>query len=203
MSYYYYYYIGYIDKKDNKIYPYGPYTRKDKENIACVLDYSQSFDEEFSDHFITIPSEMYSDELRNTNHFAECLKENYCPEPKYCKVSELPTGGFVKTGYFLIRDVVEYMKDKDSDVFYDRLDPVTYNGMVASELQFGKPEKAIDDFGEEYVPNSAGDYMYFAYPDYSCAEYKAHQLRMILNGLMDFEDEYDGTKEFVILETEG
>ena len=199
MSYYYDYYIGYIDKKDNKIYPYGPYTREDKKDLASVISYSRSFNYDFSELFYEIPEDMYSDELMASNDFKDIYEEKYCVNPKYCKVSELPEGDYIKTGYFLIEDVMKYLEDRDSDVFYNKLDPITYNGMVASELQFGRPGKKLDDYGDEYIPHSAGDYMYFAYPDYNCVEYRAFMIRIILSSMSG----YDNSKEFVIIETEG
>ena len=201
MSYYYNYYLGYIDKNNNKIYPYGPYTSTKKDNLSCVMNYSRSFDDNFSDFFDEIPRDMYSSELMTDRNFKEAFEENYCPNPKYCRIANLPASDFIKSGYFLIEDVTNYMTNKDSEVFLERVDPIAYNGMVASELKFGKPERKMDDFGEEYTPYSASDYMFFAYPDYNCVEYRAFLLKQFLNSMEEFEDTTN--KEFVVLETEG
>jgi len=201
MSYYYNYYFGYIDKKDNKIYPYGPYTSTKKENLSCVMSYSRSFDNDFSDFFDEIPRNMYSSKLMADSNFKGAVEEEYCHNPKYCRISDLPASDFIKSGYFLIEDVTNYLNNKDPEVFLERVDPIVYNGMVASELKFGKPERKTDDVGEEYTPYSASDYMFFAYPDYNCVEYRAFILKQFLNNMAEFEDTKD--KEFVVLETEG
>lgn len=204
MSYYYNYYIGYINKADGKIYPYGPFNTTNKEKLHCVMDYSRSFDYDFSELFDIIPKDMYSDELLAQETFKLKLEEKSCVDPKYLKVSELPDGSYIKTGYFLIDQVASYLEDGEPE-FWDVLDPVTYMGKVSAELQFGL-QKKVDDFGNEYMPRSAGEYMYFAYPDYTCQEYRAFKLRTVLNAIIDFEDKYGkfkDQKEFVILETEG
>lgn len=205
MSYYYNFYIGYIDKTDGKIYPYGPFNVNDKEKIRCIMDYSRSFDYDFSELFDIIPEKMYSDKFLEQESFKSYIDEKYCVNPKYLRFSDLPDGSYIKTGYFLIDQVRSYLEDGEPE-FYDVLDPLTYNGMVAAELQFGPPTEKTDEWGNTYTPKSVREYMYFAYPDYTCPEFRAFKLRTILNSIIDFEDQYGkfkDQKEFVVIETEG
>ena len=78
---------------------------------------------------------------------------------------------YVKTGYFLTRDVDAYINEDEyvcDDLFYDRLSPEVYASKLLAEAKMSKDiiKAKIED--GEYM---ASDYMYFAYPDYASVEY--------------------------------
>lgn len=178
MSYYYTYYLGY--EKDGKIYPFAPYDCFG--HFKPVIERSRSFASELHCRFSTIPEENYSEELKTRFEYKTWDNRNEIEEVKMCYIDELPTGDYIKTGYFLITDVEQYEKDHDSeDLFYDTVSPTVYAAMAANETQFGKPQPRKDDEGNEYIPNTASDYMYYAYPDHFCEEYEAFLLRMEAN----------------------
>ena len=199
MSYYYNYFIGYI--LEGKIYPLGPYTANGKRRD--VVSRSRSFASDLHEDFYVIRDEMISDELRKDYEYETYEGEKEMPRLKYLRVSELPKESYIKKGYFLIRDVVLYEEgDGDSDeLFYDRISPSVYAGMMKNEITFGKPADEYDAEGEKIERHSAGDYMYYAYPNYFSKEYEAEMLRVTAGML----DEYDLPKgsELVVIEDEG
>ena len=73
--------------------------------------------------------------------------------------------------------------------------------MMKNEITFGKQEDEYDAEGEKIERHSARDYMYYAYPDYSCKEYEAEVIRTIAYRL----ETYDLPKgfELVVIEDEG
>jgi len=199
MSYYYNYFIGYI--LEGKIYPLGPYTANGKRRD--VVSRSRSFASDLHEDFYVIRDEMISDELRKDYEYETYEGEKEMPKLKYLRVSELPKESYIRKGYFLIKDVVLYEEgDGDSDeLFYDRISPSVYAGMMKNEITFGKPEDEYDAEGEKIEHHSARDYMYYAYPDYFSREYEAEMLRVTAGML----DEYDLPKgsELVVIEDEG
>ena len=198
-SYYYNYFIGYIH--EGKIYPLGPYTANGKRRD--VVSRSRSFASDLHEDFYVIRDEMISDELRKDYEYETYEGEKEMPRLKYLRVSELPKESYIRKGYFLIRDVVLYEEgDGDSDeLFYDRISPSVYAGMMKNEITFGKPADEYDAEGEKIERHSAGDYMYYAYPNYFSKEYEAEMLRVTAGML----DEYDLPKgsELVVIEDEG
>ena len=203
MSHYYNYFIGY--RSEGKFYPLGPYDCFGK--LRDVVSKSSSFASDLHEDFNPIPKEDYSEEL-----LKEFTHENYngdevTEEIKYLPIEYLTEEPFVKSGYFLIRDVMQYERSlKDDEVwfdgFYDCLTPTVYNAMLEHELKFGRPKPIKDEFGEEIQPESVTDYMYYSYPDFHCKEFESFLLReavFILKSGMSLPADY----EIVILETEG
>ena len=197
MSYYYSYYLGY--KKDNKIYPLGPYNCQGK--IRPIISRSRSFASDLHEEFYTIREDAVSDELRKDFEY-EDWKGNKVVDAKYLPLDELPSGDYIKKGYCLISDVRVYEENPDDfDGFFDTLSPTVYAAMLDNELKFGKPTPQKDDEGCEYTPHSVSDYMYYAYPDFHCKEYEADFIRTFANYFRNYDIEFDA--ELVVLETEG
>ena len=201
MSWYYDYYIGYLNKADGKIYPYGPYVTVDnKEKLRSILNYSRSFDYDFSECFYPVAPDSFSDELKNSEKFKNYInkEQGYCPI-EICYLHELPNDDFVKSGYYLISQVKEYQEDNDSECLFGPVDPITYNGMVDSELKFGKPKPKKDAGGYEYQSESASDYMYFAFPDYSCKEWRAFQIKQAVYAITRYQDRHDNDEMDIVI----
>ena len=197
MSYYYNYAIGYIH--EGKLYPLGPYTRKSDGtyDLKYVISRSRSFASNLYERFWELPPAMYSNAL-----LQEFPKESY-PNLKYLDAGKLPTGSYIKSGYFLIEDVMNYEKGYDvQDLFYDSVSPTVYSQMLQNEIMFGKPEMEKDCEGEEYRPKTASDYMYYAYPNYYSAEYEAEVLRQTIDSLDDYAT-IPKDARFVIILSEG
>ncbi len=200
MSYYYNYTIGY--ERDGKLYPLGPYDASGK--IRYALSRSRSFASDLHQRFGLVGEDQISDDLRNCLTHTGFDGKTYMPDVRYLYLDELPSGDYIKKGYFLIEDVVRYEESKDSfDLFYDRLSPVVYSAMVQNEKMFGKPEPTEDEFGTEYTPHSVADYMFYAYPDYYSEEYEASLLREMADILDNYELRKSNNTKIVILETEG
>ena len=196
MSYYYNYYIGY--KFDGKVYPFGTYNSKG--HIVDVLSKSRSFASDLHNRFYTVTKEMYSEEL--VNDFTWYYENDFNLELKYLPITELPIGSYIKKGYFLLEDIEKYEKENDTwDIFYDYLDPITYNRYLDNELKFGKPVELEDVDGEKYT-KSMSNYAFYAYPDYSSEEYESWFLREVASNYEYNRDLPEGA-ELVILETEG
>lgn len=201
MSYYYNYYLGY--KKDDKIYPLGLFDPDGK--FHSVLSKSRSFASDLHEDFLYVKEESFTEELMAVFSYEDFDGEiiTYeAREVRYLPVSDLPTGSFIKSGYFLIDDVRVYEETKDVEgLFYDWYSPSTYMGLVQAEKLAGVRNAGVDVEGNEYEIHSAADYMYFCYPDYNSKEYEADFLRGVADAYWGYQ--YDHDVEFVILETEG
>lgn len=196
MGYYYSYRIGI--ELDGKIYPYGPFNSNGK--LCDVVSRSRSFASDLHEMFTDIPKDMFSDKLIET----DILPDDF-PTAKYIRLSDLPTGDYIKRGYFLIEDVKRYEEDNSLvgyEIFFDHLSPEVYSAMMQNEAMFGKPKQVLDSEGNDITPHSASDYMYYAYPDYSCKEYEAFLIREVAEMLSYFDWDTAGGKLVVIL-TEG
>ena len=197
MSYYYNYYIGY--KKNNKIYPLGPYSYDGRINE--VLSKSRSFASDLHNDFKEVPNDMISSELRRDFEY-EDFNGKKTVNVKYLELDKMPDDNFIKSGYFLIEDIQTYLKDKYiEDIFYERLDPEIYTMKLQNELKFGKSKTKYDCEGNPFPNYSCEDYAYFAYPDYNCKEYESFIIKQ-----QAYIYEYTNAvkdAEIVILETEG
>lgn len=201
MSYYYNYYLGY--KKNNKIYPLGPYDLNG--NFIQVVSKSKTYASNLYQMFDNLFEDEISDELRKKLKY-----ENYerITSIKYLNVKDLPTESYIKKGYFLIKDVEEYNKNAevyneytDFEGFYNIVSPEIYAIKLQHEILFGKNQPIKDDEGYEYIEPNASDYMYYMYPDYNSKEYESFLLKRYLEPYM--ESIMDDKIEYVILETEG
>lgn len=196
MSYYYDYYIGY--KKDGKLYPWGIYDAEGK--IHPVLSRSRSFASDLHETFINVSPAMVSDKLRSDFGSTDWNGEKVV-DVRYLPVDDLPRGSYIKTGYFLIKDVNAYEQDYDWFEGFGRpLSPQIYAVLLDKELKFGKNQPQKDDEGFEYTEPNASDYMFYCYPDYDCKEYEVFLLRETLEAMWSHKLK---DVDWVILETEG
>ena len=202
MSWYTNYTLGYISKEDNLIHPLGPFNSKGElRDIICT---SASFTTDLKELFRAVDEkEVGLDFLQKVCHYKESgdrtvkqvLHDNYVG---ICPLKDLPSESYIKSNYYLISDVSNYMKNKDDfDTFYDYLTPIEYAERLKAEFTFGF-HSALDDEGNP-ISRSVSEYMYFSYPDYHCKEYEASILRYAAN-IYEFETD---VKEVVIIKTEG
>lgn len=199
MSYYYHYYLGYI--KDNKIYPWGLFSADGK--LSPVLSKSRSFASNLHDFFNIAKKDQISDELRKYFEYKNWNEEIVMDTIKYLAVEDLPSGSFIKTGYFLIEDVKKYEETHDNtELFFETITPIIYAEMLKNELIFGTPSLATDEeINRDIYPKySASDYMFYAYPDYDSAEYESTILQKVMESMRDYSMK-DIT--WIIIETEG
>ena len=199
MSTYYNYYIGYRDKDTGLLYPLGPFDCFG--NLKAVISRSRSFASDLHDDFYPIDDDNVSKELKENLGYKES-DGTYSFEGKYLDAKDLPSGNYIKSGYFLISDIEEYIKtDCDSEgLFYDKLTPTMYALKMHNELAFGPPKEKLDCEGNVIEQYSCADYAYFSYPDYLSKEYESDVIRQHIGVLED----YDFPKDFeiVVLETE-
>ena len=204
MSYYYNYYIGY-KTKENKIYPLGPYDAFGK--MHPVFYKSRSFASDLHEDFRRVQDEQMTEELKKEFAYEDWNGEIKVQNLNYLPVSELPSGDYVRRGYFLIEDIAEYERTGDTwDLFYDYLTPAVYLMRLQNELIFGptlKREKEDDEDREdaEETKRPCSDYSCFAYVDPNSREYETHMLRIALQAY-EFAKIPEGA-EMVILEDEG
>lgn len=188
MSWYYCYYIG--KKVNNKIEVIGMYDNNGK--IHPVLERSRSFASSLKDYFNRF------EEIEELEELKDILGAEYI---SICPYKNLPKGDFVKAGYFLIEDVTQYLKEHDAwDLFYDKLSPEVYAERLKIERILGAPKPKVDEEGNVYEVHSCSDYMYFAYPDYSCEEYEAFMIKYAVEMLQPYNYERD---DIVIILGEG
>lgn len=209
MSYYYSYYIGYRDSS-GKIYPYGPYDAFGK--IHPIIERSRSFASDLYEDFYAISEECYSDELKKQLGYKDEDSNEYCITAKYLPFSQIPSGDYIKSGYFLIDNVKNYLKGNydTEDLFYNMISPTIYAEMLRNELTFGKnvfDGNVEDDIEKEELNKglNASDYMQFSAPDYCSREYEAFIIRQFVDTFEDWEffNDKENPHEIVIIETEG
>lgn len=175
MSWYYSYYIG--RKKGDKIELIGVYDNKGK--IYPALELSRSFASSLKNRFIRYDGEIIND--TNRSDLISVLPYR-----------ELPKDDYIKSGYFLIKDVEKYLINKDSyGLFYERLSPEVYVEKLKTESVLGVPKQKKDDEGYDIETYSCSDYMYFSYPDYFSEEYESFIIKEIIDvyGLLDKDDD--------------
>lgn len=194
MSYYYNYFIGY--KRDNKFYPWGPYDAN--HELQYVVCCSRSFASDLYEDFYDIPENSYSEELKKDFDIGKDDENDEYFRIKYLPIKNLPNGDYIKRGYFLIKEVENYLHNHEEE-FSSILSPEVYAAKVQNEIMFGKNKPIKDVDGYEYCEPNASDYMYFAYPNYSCKEYEAFLIKRAWEYLYD----YNLDVEWVVLETEG
>ncbi len=197
MSTYYDFYLAYM--KNGKLYPLGPFNRKQK--LESVLSKSQSFISDMYYDFWDLPADKIGPELKEIFTYKDWNGDPELADLKYLQLEKLPTGSIVRKGYFLIEDVNKYEQGcVDEEIFYEYLSPVAYAAKAANEERFGpvKPRKDIE--GNEFDTYSANDYMYYAYIDKNTKEYEASEIRNIANLLIDYDDEIDYKDIYVILQ---
>lgn len=207
MSWDHTYYIGYKDKETGLIKPFGPFD--DKGGYKCVLTRSRSFASNLYEDFYVAKRSDLSPEFK-TAVFGEGYSDsNDYGLLKILPIKELPKGDYIKSGYFLLKDIEEYLANKDeysiSDlgIFYERLTPEIYGLRLANELAFKDfpSEESVADEDDEFseIKYSCKDYAFFAYPDYSCKEYECSLIRDAVHMLRRYDDDID----IVIVEIEG
>ena len=187
MSWYVDYYVGY-KTKEGKIYPLGHFDCFG--NLRPVLTKSRSFASNLWERFQRVTLAETTEELKK--HFPDGdlfswgdsseEKEEQAPWCFWLDVDDLPTGSYLKKGYFLQEDIAQYERSlTDEDVyfgeFYEMLTPAEYVRKMESELKFGIPKPKKDCEGNEFEVYSCGEYSYYVYPDYSCQEYEASVIR--------------------------
>lgn len=200
MSTYYNYYLGFINKKDNKIYPLGPYDNEGILHYAYCTSYSS-------------PSGLYMgfEKMRKEDMSLALkaefdIKDNKLEDQYYqlyaLSYSELPKDDYIKKGYFLIDDIERYERRKEEektfDGFWDYLTPTAYAKKCENEMRFGTPKSRRDELGEEYTPHCCADYAYYCYPDYDCEEYEAFLIRRAAKMLLPYYD-LEEDKELVVI----
>lgn len=180
MGYYYSYRLGYLDE-DNKAHPLAPFTAD-----HCWMDIisrTRSYASDLHEIFSPISKDMLSDDMKtyifsNYDERDESEQREALQYIKWCYLRDLPSSNYIKTGYFLIGDVKRHMDNPDDsymDYLYDRLSPVEYAARLENYMKFGDDEKRDED--GDIIQHSVKDYMYYAYPDYSSAEYEASRIR--------------------------
>jgi len=209
MSYYYTYYIGYYKKADGLIHPLGPYNVFNE--MVPAFSVSQSFSSDLHDNFHKIFKAAASDELKKEFPYEGWDEEGEYSSLKMLAVSALPHTGFIKSGYVLIEDVKKYENgDYDSidELFQEWISPTVYASMLSNELLLGKQTELVfyDEEGnsqeEEEVSHSAGEYMFYSFPDYYCEEYESFILNQFVKS-MSLSDKISAEDELVILLVEG
>jgi hypothetical protein len=198
MSYYYNYYLG-VKDKDGKIKPLGPYDVDGK--LHAIIEKSRSYASDLYEDFYMIKKEQITDKLRD-----EFGYEDYngikCIHVKYLPLKELPKGKYIKTNYYLIKDIEAYYENGESawdlDIFYDYIPENMYYRMIENDW---KPEKDTEGYyiGHEELSH----YTYFTYPDYESKEYECHCIRMAANMFDPYDLGLNDGEEIVVLETEG
>lgn len=192
MSTEYYFYLGYRDNKTGKYGILGPYANNGE--YKYILCRSQSFVSDLYESFRRLSPDDLDDSIKEDFTYKSLLSNN---KEKLSNLytldfDELPTGSYIKNGYYLIEDVHNYIDNQysASDLFYDKIESsIEYSERLKNELILGAPTPTTDDYGNEYTPRSIRDYMYFSYPDYNCEEYEANVFRNMKNILYNEYDE--------------
>lgn len=192
------YYLGY--RKEDKIYPLGPFNEKGKLKPILLRSYDtlHSFDCEKAE----VTDSEFSEELYKEFECDGDKRKNkrYHVPLKKIMLKDLPEGSFISRGFFPVNEVNDYEKsDGTKRCFYDLKTPSVYAELLKNEIQLGKKTHEYDEY-EQVNYHYATDYMYYAYPDYSSKYYEAFLIKMFANVLRFNEDILE--KDIVILEQE-
>ena len=201
MSYYYNYFLGYQRNDNGLFYPLGPYDMNG--TMHNVLSRSRSFASDLHERFYLIPKEKYSVALEEEFRYEDYSGKAYIGDVRFAYLGSLPSGSYIRKGYFLIDDIIAYERGGDIfELFYDYIPLEVYAQRMQNELTFGPPKPKTDEFGEEYEVHSCKDYAYYAYPDYTSEEYETWLIRNAIDmyeyGVKELDD-----SRIVVLETEG
>lgn len=210
MSWYVDYYVGYRDK-DGKIYPLAPFDAFG--NLHPIITKSRSFASDLWEKFTRVTLKETTEELKkhfpsgDIYSFDDDSEEEKPPWCFWLDPKDLPTGSYLKKGYFLQDDIAQYERSlEDNDVYFDgfyhMLTPSEYIRKAETELKFGVPKPKKDIEGYELEVYSCGEYSYYVYPDYNSAEYEAASIRDILYMFEYYPDLPKGS-ELVVLQTNG
>lgn len=203
MSWYTNFYVCY-QTSDGKIYPYGPFDYQG--DFKCIHYTSRSFTTDLKEYFEPVSKDQVSQEFIDAVFNIE-IDDDYDLSQYWgiCPLDALPSGDFIKIGYYLIDDIQKYQEDNSTEnLFYDHLDPLTYNMKSQNELKFGKPTETEDEWGNKYIPHSCADYALFSYADYDCKEYEVHKIKTIVYGMYDtYDNSIPKDAKIVIFKTEG
>ena len=212
MSWYVDYYVGYKDK-DGKIYPLAPFDAFG--NLHPIITKSRGFASDLWEKFERVTLDETTEELKK--HFPNGdiyswggKEEEEKEEPPWCfwlDPEDLPKGSYLKKGYFLQEDIAQYERSLEDnnvyfDGFYHMLTPAEYVRKAEAELKWGVPKPKKDLDGNEFEVHSCGEYSYYVYPDYECAEYEASCIRNILYMFEYYPELPEGSK-LVVLQTNG
>ena len=192
MSTYYSFYFGY--KKDDKIYPYGPYNRYGK--LIAAMERSGGFINNLQDDFTPnrIQDDMFSEELIKDLDID--LTNNYSKALYYLPANELGESNFIKYSYIHMDEIGDYLEELEKcdgyfpEWWFERSYlPTEYGLKVVNALKRNDSEKL-----EELK-----HYEFFAYPDITSIEWVRYQLQLMSrNGNM-----FDSCLAVYYLEKEG
>lgn len=186
MSTCYNYFLGYT--KDEKIYPLGPYDSKGKLRSINSSVFGRIQDKCC---FTEVKETEASEELHKEFDYESYVNRNktkmVLPSIKKAKLIDLPSGDFIKRGYFLMSDVTSYESSDGRNVYFHEFkSPSVFSEMLKNELQ--NRSKSYDYDGEPVYQRITSDYMYFAYPDYSSEQYESFVIKTIAETLRKNED---------------
>ncbi len=196
----YNYYLGYL--KDNKFYPLGPFNSNGKLKPVLSNNYNNLQERCL---FTGINEADVSDELRKHFEYESYVNRNKTKmvlTPLYkTMLAELPSGDFIKRGYFHMSDVTNYETSDGHDVsFRAYKSPSVFAEMLKNEMQTKNTQSGYDYDGEPVHQSIASEYMYFAYPDCSSVHYEIFIIRTIAEILR--KNENISANDIVILVTE-
>ena len=198
MSRYYDYYLAY--SKKGKLFPLGPFDRKQK--LKAVLSKSESFASSLYQNFDDCPASKLGPKLKEFFTYNDWNGKPTVGNLKFIKLTDLPKGSILRRGYFLIEDIERYEKNESDyvdELFYEWLTPTAYAAKATNEARFGKPEQQFDCEGFPLPNYSAGDYAYYAYIDHQTEEYEAYQIRDIAELLTEYDNDINQEDIYVIV----
>lgn len=199
MSSYFYFYVGYIDNKTKKVHPMGPFN--DQGKLQEIFYKTGSFISDMYHSFEKVKLEDIDEKWQEKFSVTYGINEEKRESVLLMQYpDQLPDSNYIKSGYYLVKDVNEYLKSEESgddfDGFYEKIDPLMYAELVKQEVMFGKPEPKKDEEGYEIPVYSASDYMWFCYPDYYGEEYESFRCKQALNMIYDkYDFEYGDYKD--------
>ena len=206
MSEYYNYYLASREKSTGKIFPLGPFDSQGE--YKPVFWGTRSYDTGLSNDFYLAKDEEITDELFNAiftvgNDEYEAKREEclmFSPI-RYRALKDLPSGDYIKEGYFLIEDVERYLNAKKAgewgvidellryEIFFDHLEKEVYTARLVNEMVLGPGKDTSDDFDSDEEPReiSMKDYMLFAFPDTTSMAYDVHRLKIAAESYDDYD----------------
>jgi len=169
MSTYYNFYIGYTEKDNKIIHPYGPFNSFNE--LYPILTKSRSFISDIYHEFIHSDIDELDDTLKEKFTYKSTLNNKIENTLYYLDINDLPDSDFMKDGYFPIDDIIAYFEEKESeyDEFY-------YSDRISTESYSIQLETAIKSDNKEEIERLK-KYTYFRYLDRNSIEFDSFLIK--------------------------
>ena len=161
MSTYYLFYLGYTTNEDDKVHLFGPFDKFGKKHPMVVR--SRSFIYEMDKEFAPLNEENMGDDVKEAFGYKMPYEDKVRYGLHYLKANELPDPNYIRSGYFLLDEVIAATGEDDpyETYFTEWYSPTEYSMRLSNAVM--KDDK--DEIAR------LKEFVFFSYPDYCSKDY--------------------------------